>query len=439
MDPAPPTADPTSHDVPATDRWARARSAWPRYRSLAVVVAVALAARILYWLLVTPAYTPFSDAFQYRNLASNVAAGRGFVSVFPQMVEHPTAFRPPLYPHLLAGWFRLTGDSVGSARVLSVVLGVAAVAVTWLLVVRISTRRAALVAGLAMALSPTLIANDTSILTESLSLLLLATMLLTLSSHRWALAGVVCGLLVLTRPSAQFVVVLVVLWLLWQVGWRRSLGFAAITALVVSPWVVRNWVELGEPLLVTSNGFNAAAMYSPQARESQDFVDAVFDSRFDDMRLYQFDEAAWQKELQRRAMASLREHPTQVVSVVHRNLLRYFELDPQANRGAEILDGRDIDFRTATLPVFYLVTVVGLFGLVVSRRNPPALLIAGLAAYFAASSLLLISVPRLRAPFEWCCCVGVGLAVAWWSGRRRRPPSEGRDQRDATAAGAGGA
>ena len=33
---------------------------------------------------------------------------------------------------------------------------------------------------------------------------------------------------------------------------------------------------LGAPVLVTSNGFNAAASYSPQARDTGSFVDAVF-------------------------------------------------------------------------------------------------------------------------------------------------------------------
>ena len=71
-----------------------------------ILLSVALLAagcRLLYWFLVTPGYTPDSDAAQYQLLAENIASGRGYSLVFPGMALHPTAFRPPLYPLLLAG------------------------------------------------------------------------------------------------------------------------------------------------------------------------------------------------------------------------------------------------------------------------------------------------------------------------------------------------
>ena len=97
--------------------------------------------------------------------------------------------------------------------------------------------------------------------------------------------------------------------------------------------------------------------------------------------------------------------------MVWRNAQRYFELDPALNTNAERLDGRDLAVRRWTLPLFYVVTVVGLAGLVAHRREPLVVLILATMAYFAVSSLLLISVPRLRAPFDLLCAVGVGLAV----------------------------
>jgi hypothetical protein len=68
--------------------------------------------------------------------------------------------------------------------------------------------------------------------------------------------------------------------------------------------------------------------------------------------------------------------------------------------------------------LFYVITVVGVFGLVVARRDPQALLVSAVGAYFVLGSLALVSPPRLRSPFDMCCCVGVGLAVQWWMSRR---------------------
>jgi len=256
------------------------------------------------------------------------------------------------------------------------------------------------------------------LLTESLSLALLAGVLLALAVRRWPVAAVLCGLLILTRASAQYLMIVLAIWVLWQMGWKRALGFLAIVAAVLSPWFIRNQMQLGSTSFVTSNGFNLAGTYSPAARESQRFVDPVIDDRFNQFRWAQFNEADWQDQLQAFAIEDLRTHPGQVPGVLYRNAQHLFEFTPAFNEWAEKVDGRNLDFRNSTLPLFYVVTVVGVFGLVVARRDPRALLVGAVGAYFVLGSLVLVSPPRLRSPFDMCCCIGVGLAVQWWVVRR---------------------
>ena len=377
-------------------------------------------ARVVYWVLVTPDYSPDSDAAQYFDLARNIVNGRGYAMTFPQLELHPTAFRPPGYPYLLAAVFKVFGvdNGVGAGRVLSMMCGLVAIALVYVLVRRISTPTAALVAGLCMALYPPLLANDTVLLTESLSLALLAGVLLALAVRRWPVAAVLCGLLILTRASAQYLMIVLAIWVLWQMGWKRALGFLAIVAAVLSPWFIRNQIQLGSPSFVTSNGFNLAGTYSPAARESQRFVDPVIDDRFNQFRLAQFNEGDWQDQLQAFAIEDLKSHPGQVPGVLYRNAQHLFEFTPAFNEWAENADGRNLDFRNSTLPLFYVVTVVGVFGLVVARRDPRALLVGAVGAYFVLGSLVLVSPPRLRSPFDMCCCIGVGLAVQWLVVRR---------------------
>lgn len=62
---------------------------------------------------------------------------------------------PPLYFMLLHGWMALFGDSLVSIRTLSVLPGIATVLLGMWLVRLIATPRAALVAGLLLALLPT--------------------------------------------------------------------------------------------------------------------------------------------------------------------------------------------------------------------------------------------------------------------------------------------
>jgi hypothetical protein len=395
-----------------------------------VVGLAAVTVRVLYAWLAIPDYAPESDAFQYLDYATNVSEGRGLSSLYPGLELHPTAFRPPLYPLLLGGLLWVTGPSVVAGQALNLLLGVGVAGLAWATARRLGGDAAGLVAGLAVAAYPPLVANDLALLSEPLSLVLLLGTVLALLHRRWAGAAVLTGLLVLTRPSAQFLVVVLGGWVLWRLGWRRALGFAGIALLVVTPWVVRNWVQLGSPLYVTSNGFTLAAVYSAQAQQADRFLDPIAEPEFDGYRLLQLDEVLWNREMQRLGLRGLREDPGYVLDVVGRNTLGYFELTPSRNQTPERLDGRNLDLRRVALPLFYLVTVVGWFGLLARRRDPGVVLLIAVAGYFVVSSLVLVAPPRLRAPFDVISCIGLGLAWAWWSGRRSRPDGQGEQAGD---------
>ncbi|MDP9407624.1 MAG: hypothetical protein M3P95_07125, partial [Actinomycetota bacterium] len=121
-------------------------------RALILLVAAALAIRLLYALLALRGYVPTTDALHYHMLATSVAEGRGLVHPFPLGFDHPTAFRPPLWPLLLGALYAVTGPSVGAAQVLTAALGAAAVVGLALLVTRLAGRSAGLATGAVAAL-----------------------------------------------------------------------------------------------------------------------------------------------------------------------------------------------------------------------------------------------------------------------------------------------
>lgn len=412
------TEGPDAPSIPAQVRAAWRPGGWT---DTAVALAVALSARLAY--LATVSSQPLlSDSGQYHEIATNLADGRGFVHTFPQFELHATAFRPPVFPALLALVYRVTGSSQGVARGLAVALGCVLVVVLHRVLRHHVGRRTALVGALAVALYPPLVANDVVPLTETLSLIVIVLLADRIARDAWVWAGVLCGLLILTRPSAQGLVVVVGISLWIFVGPKRAAAAIGIAALVVVPWVVRNAVEVGAPTVVTSNGFNFAALYSAEAEAAGRFVDPVYYPGFDDMRLLQFDEAAWNDELQRRALANIRRNPWQVLDVVGANATAFFELDPDKNTNPEKIDGRNMDVRDASLPLFYVVTVVGSVGLWLGRRNRFVAVLALTALYFTATSLFFVAPPRLRAPLDLACCVGLAIVVdrVWAAVERRR-------------------
>lgn len=398
--------------------------------------AIGLLVRIASWVLLTPGWRPRSDASQYLEIARNVAAGDGFSTVFPQLELHATAFRPPLYPLLLALPTWIFGpDAIWPARLLSLVLGVGVVALTVVFVNRIGGLLAAAVAGVAVAVYPPLVANDTVSLSEPLALLLILGVLITLDQRRPVVCGALVGLLMLTRPNAYLVVVVVVVVLWRSLGWRRSLLSGLVAVAVVAPWMIRNQTQVGSPQITTSDGFTLLAIYGPEAQERDAFVDPVFDPAFDgtDMELISLDEeAAWSARLRAMAVDEVLENPAFVLEVVGRNTLAYFELRPSYNDLPESLDGRNMRFRALTLPLFYVVTLAGLAGFWVHRRDRrlwPAMIVG---AQFIALSLLLVAPPRLRAPFDLLMCIGVGLLIQHVISRKHQEGmSDGRrpDQR----------
>ena len=380
---------------------------------MAVVAAVALAVRLAYLWLGTWDLGPRSDAKQYLDLGRALSDGQGYVDVYPQLALHQTAFRPPGYPGVLGLVFTVTGPSYEAARYLNVVLGTAVVVATFLLVRRHLGPRAAAVTALLVAFIPNFLANDTYPLSDTLSMLLLVGVLWFLLERNWWASGLLLGALVLTRPSAQFLVVVAAIWLWhrigWRTGWRPALGLTLIVAVCMGGWVVRNWVQVGEPVFVTSNGFNLAARYSEPATDDDGFVDAQADPRFSDIALTIFKEAEWDRALRRLALDNIRDHPSVVPEVVWRNTTGFFEVgDAQLNDDAERVDGRNETVRDWTLWAFYPFAVAGTVALWLRRRLPLVGLAGVTAVYFFVVTVAFASPPRLRAPVELMWAIGIG-------------------------------
>jgi hypothetical protein len=228
----------------------------------------------------------------------------------------------------------------------------------------------------------------------------------------------VCGLLVLTRPSAQLLVMAVAAWLVWRTGWRAAVRFGAVSVVVVAPWIVRNWVLVGSPAVVTSNGFNLVATYSAEAQASGGFANASVDERFTRINQENRSETDIDDAYREHALDAIREQRTIPLRVVRHNLTNYFELRPGSNESAERDDGRNLTVRNVTLPLFYVVTAAGLVGLWRARRQRGAELLLLQAAYFTVASIAIIAVPRLRVTFDLAAAIGAGLLVAELIGRR---------------------
>jgi len=259
-----------------------------------VLVAVALRAAAL----VAFPDNLHDDRDAYLELGRQLAGGHGYTNAATQQ---PTAFRPPLYPLVLAAIF-----TVGSEQLLGwaqLAAGVGAVYLTICTARRLRLGALSLLAGGFVAVDPLLVQYTTYPMTETLCTLLAVLLLWLLSpgliassaaggefgtsevkgpaaqsparttsseysdtkmsALRQVVAGFAFGLCALSRPTFWAFGGLMALVSFWRLMRSRSRGgrgarlpvWAIAAAVVtVSPWVVRNVMVLGHPVLTTTHG-----------------------------------------------------------------------------------------------------------------------------------------------------------------------------------------
>jgi 4-amino-4-deoxy-L-arabinose transferase-like glycosyltransferase len=192
------------------------------------------------------------------KLAWSLASGNGY-RFSPDTAE--TLLREPGYPFLLAATFSVFGYSLPAARLVNVLL---AAGTAWLLVVMARKTNGALpVATVAVALylvHPGTVIGEARGGFEALYTFCVALLTWRLSEaitsqDKWDyfLAGVVLGLTVLVRSSLIALPLFVLTWLLVVPGRDQTRSVAAskvgvlvlAMGVVISPWVIRNYVLVG--------------------------------------------------------------------------------------------------------------------------------------------------------------------------------------------------
>ena len=192
------------------------------------------------------------DEQSYYSIALNLLNGRGYSQSRPDQPPEPTAYRPPLFPSLLAMMFWISGPSYEDGLRVNQALIVFLIPVSFWLGKSLHNTRCGLIAATMVALWPHGFYFGSFLLTEPLFTILQAvTFGLLLRSVtaptpiRVAIAGIAAAATVLTRPSFAVVVVLLGPWFLvlskGHRSWRLIGIFWSVVAVVISPWVFRNY------------------------------------------------------------------------------------------------------------------------------------------------------------------------------------------------------
>jgi 4-amino-4-deoxy-L-arabinose transferase-like glycosyltransferase len=350
---------------------------------------LALAVRVAYALAVGEQLG--GDSGFYRGVARELVDGDGYINPLTAAIgrPHATALHPPLFPIYLAGWMKLGVTSIQGQQIACCLLGAAAVALIGLLGRRVGGPRVGLIAAGIAAVYPPLFMVDRTVNSESLYALLIVLSLVLAyrfvdrpNASRAAAVGVVIGLATLTRSEALLLLILLAAPLVWLAGQRRPQAFAACaiaTALVVAPWLARNWITFDRfPLLSTNSastlmGTNCDRTYYSDAIG---FVDYRCIYRSTCSRVHFGEEGPLWDCFQRQGRSYIRNHLRRVPRVMLARVERVWEVyDPEANLefGARFWS-RPRAMATVGLIFYVLLVPFALAGAFLRRRSPVELL-----------------------------------------------------------------
>lgn len=205
-----------------------------------------------------------ADPDGYRLLAQNLTEHGTF-----GRDGQPTAYRPPLYPLLLAVCEAGPWNALTAIAVLHLALGVATAALTLEIARRWPLGDYSFLAAGLVACDPILLHQSSLVMTETLAAFLSIVSFAAVSAASGAngcrrvvlsaLAGASFGLAALCRPTFLAALVFTTLALVWRTREPRmrvacGIAMLAAGAAVVSPWAVRNAMQFRQPIVTTTHG-----------------------------------------------------------------------------------------------------------------------------------------------------------------------------------------
>ncbi len=349
---------------------------------------------------------PVKDETNYVAIARSLLRGEGFgFEVTREAGGRPvtrrfTSLRPPLYPALLAA---AAGGNVIAGRILSALLGAAAAALLVLFCRRLLPRGPSLLAGGLLAVWPAAVWISGRLLTEPLYLVLVLGFAAALLSRRVLLAGVLLGGAVLTRPGG-LLLLLPGLAHLALAGPRSRGAFLRLllpALLVPLPWVARNAMVHGRPLLTTNLGVTFfggncdAARADPVPgrwhRPEESLVEDPPDLGY--FGWSALTEAESDRRFLSLGLRWIREHPGDWIRLLGSKAVRFFDPDPHSAKGDRRLKRR---LGWATLAPLLILALLGAGAL--RRRWRDLALPVGLVAVPFFLSLVFYGDARSRIP-----------------------------------------
>jgi 4-amino-4-deoxy-L-arabinose transferase-like glycosyltransferase len=399
---------------------------------LGLIVALGVTLRVIHAVAIAPATGGINDSLFYWTVSHALAHGQGFVFGY-FYTPVPTAWHPPMYPLVLALGLKLGLASDEAQRAgLGSLLGGITILALGLTARRIGGNRMGLWAAGIAAVYPFLIAADGALMSETLYAALLALTILAAyclidapSSWRALVLGVAVGLAALTRPEALLLVPLLAIPVAWRGKGNRLLRVALVcagAALIVTPWVVRNTVDFGQPTIANDDSTTLAEANCHRAYYGPQVGDAVIACLTNGSR----SEAKLAAQHRRQGLDYAESHVSRLPVVALVRLLRAWSFY-QPVHGLHGAEGRSLHVQEAGLAMYYPLFALAVAGVnLLRRRRQPLVILVAPIIMVSLVAITAVGTVRLRVAAELSLVLLSAVTVAQLEGmyrasRHRRP------------------
>ncbi|MBL7190861.1 glycosyltransferase family 39 protein [bacterium] len=233
---------------------------------LIIIISLAVVIRLVYVLLHDPIPLPQYlnlDDVDFNYLGYNFGSGQGLTDKHGE----PTSTRFPLYPVFLGIIYFLFGYHPHIAFIIQALLGGLTPLLVYFIAKKFFDNKVSLTAAAIIALYPSYITYSGRLMSENIFLPLLALLILMVlrlkdkfSVSNLIITGVTLGILMLTRGVMVIMVFLIPLWILIAVkgSFIHKIRCAAVTSaaivIILSPWIVRNYIHFNRLFITSSSG-----------------------------------------------------------------------------------------------------------------------------------------------------------------------------------------
>lgn len=336
----------------------------------------------------------FGRVYELANVAKRIAASGRFSDPF-DFPTGSTAHVAPLYTLFVAGAFLLRSPFATFASL--VILNAVFLGLTAALMPEISRRMLdspmpGMVGGVLVIFATRL----TPQWDAAFSALLLVCSTLAILTCRPAIAGLWCGLSLLSNPASLLAIVVLSL--------RSRMRVVLPVALAMcAPWMIRNWVVLGAPYFVRDSPglelwLSNSDRSSAEVVTNQPFLDSHPLRRVSEAELVRtMGEGRYNGLKAREARAWIFSHPKRFLQLTLQRIWFYWFPSPREAWPAYL---------------YWVITALAIAGVVLSHGNRLAMLLALATVAYSLTFALTATDVRHRVPSLWMSCLLAGYAVS---------------------------